>query len=367
MIADRNSLTVELGQLAREPSSQKRRALLRQITDLFFLDERQRNVSEMVLFEEIVTRVIQQVDLGGRIEFAERIADEPNAPRSLVLSLATGEIEVARPVLARSPVLIDSDLVEIAASGGDLALQAIAERRSLSELLTDVLIRRGSQLVAQLLAGNTGASFSKFGFREVVRRSAGDETLQLHLATRSDLPADVVADLVPLLSVKLMRGLVEKGVTSPETMSAAMLDRLSAGMDNVLKERVRETQDVSAIIADLKSGKTTIDREVMELTKADRAYDLATLVAGMTGIEHPMAMKALTGTNNETLIVLFRMMRCEWFSFETVLHMRAKRQRRTYIHSNTIQRAFQDMDESTAQRVMRFLIARRQTENIASA
>ena len=361
-MTDRMSLTAELALLAKEPSSDKRRALLRQITDLFFIDERQRNVSEMVLFEEIVMRVIQQVDLAGRVEFAERIADEANAPHGLVLSLAQSEIEVARPVLARSKVLADEDLAEIAKKGDDLALQAIAERRSLSELLTDVLMHRGSQLVAQLLSGNSGARFSKYGYSEAIRRAVGDETIQIGLATRTDLSADVVADLVPLLSVKLMRGLIERGLTLPDTMSPAMLERLGSGMDSVLKERLRETGEISAVVADLKAGRSTIDREVMLLTKADRAYDLATLIAELTGIEHAMAMKALTGTNTETLIVLFRLMGAEWLSFETVLQLRAKRQRRTYVHSNSILRAFQDMDEATAQRVIRFLIVRRQAE-----
>ena len=51
------SLTAELVQLAKEPSSDKRRALLRQITDLFFLDDGERNISETTLFEEVVSRV----------------------------------------------------------------------------------------------------------------------------------------------------------------------------------------------------------------------------------------------------------------------------------------------------------------------
>ena len=356
------ALTAELVHLAKEPSSDKRRALLRQITDLFLVGDGERNVSETALFEEIVSRVVKDVDLTGRVEFAERMADHDNAPRNIVLDLANSEIAVAWPVLSRSKALADTDLVGLATSGSDLALQAMSERQSISEIVTDVLVRRGSQLVARSLAGNGGARFSKFGFGELVRRSEGDELLQMGLAAREDLPPEVVATLAPLLSEKLRRSLVEKGLASPDSLSAAMLEALRARMGAVMKERDREAREISTVVAELKAGKTTVNREVMELTKADRAFDLATLVSELAGIEHPMAMKALTGTSDETLIVLFRIMGAEWNAFETVLQLRARRQRKNYAHSNNLMRAYQEMDETTAQRVMRFLMVRRQTE-----
>jgi len=359
------SLTAELVNLAKESSSDKRRALLRQITDLFFINDDEHNLSESALFEEVVSRVIKDVDLNGRAEFAERIADEDHAPRNIVLSLAQGEIEVARPVLARSNVLVEADLVAIASTSGDQALQAMSERRTLSEIVTDVLVRRGSQLVARSLAGNEGARFSNYGFGELVRRSEGDEVLQLGLATRGDLPAEVVARLAPLLSEKLRRTLIEKGHASPDSLSETMLSSLSSRMGTVIKEREREARQVTAVIADLKAGKTTVDHEVIVLTKGDRAYDLATLVAELTGIGHAMAMKALTGTTDETLIVLFRLMGAEWNAFETVLQMRAGRLRKNYVPSNNLMRAYQEMDSATAQRVMRFLMVRKQTEGAA--
>ena len=141
-----------------------------------------------------------------------------------------------------------------------------------------------------------------------------------------------------------------------------MLENLRSRMGAIMKERERETRQIAVIIADIKAGRTTVDNEVGMLAKADRAYDLATLVADLASVEHSMAMKALTGTSDETLIVLFRIMGAEWNAFETVLQLRARRQRKNYAHSNNLMRAYQEMDETTAQRVMRFLMVRRQTE-----
>ena len=56
----------DLLELAREPSSEKRSALLRRITDLFYDGVTERNVSENALFEEVVLRVLKDVDVAGR-------------------------------------------------------------------------------------------------------------------------------------------------------------------------------------------------------------------------------------------------------------------------------------------------------------
>jgi len=68
--------------------------LLRHITDLFFLNNSDRNISEIALFEEIIWRIFEDVDLPARVEFAERIADREDAPHSMVLYLAQNEIAV---------------------------------------------------------------------------------------------------------------------------------------------------------------------------------------------------------------------------------------------------------------------------------
>jgi len=354
-------LTTELLQLAKDPSPPNRRDLLRQITDLFFLEENERSISEENLFEEVIWRLFEDIDLSGRMEFAERISDREDAPHNIVLYLARNEIAIAWPVLARSRVLTDADLIGIVATAEDRAIQAVSERPSLSEDVTDVLIARGSQLVARTLVNNDGARFSRGGFSKLVARSEEDEVLQMGLACREDLPPEIATKLAPFLSEKIQRSLVERGLALPKYLSKGMLEALRARMEMVSEERSHETKQVRQIVADLKAGRATIDCEIIDLAKADRAFDLATLVAELCCIEHAVAMKTLTGTNDETLIVLFRMIGADSNAFESALQLRARRQRKLYVRSASLMRAFEDMDGTTAQRVMRFLAVRKQT------
>ena len=97
--------------------------------------------------------------------------------------------------------------------------------------------------------------------------------------------------------------------------------------------------------------------------EAGRAGLDGTMMASLTRIEHATAIKALTGNNDEVLVVLFRLMGADSLAFEAVLRLRSKRQRKNHNTSEKLLRAYQEMDEATALRVMRFLMVRRQAQS----
>ncbi|MFN8828528.1 MAG: DUF2336 domain-containing protein [Labrys sp. (in: a-proteobacteria)] len=350
-------------QMAQEKSSENRRVLLRQITDMFFDGTSERSVSEKALFEEVVIRATKDLDVTGRADFANRIADEGEAPRNVILSLARDEIDVARPVLQRSSVLTDTDLSTIAEASGDNHLLAISGRSSLSEVVTDVLVRRGSQLVVRAVAKNDGAKFSSFGFGELVNRAKDDEDLQLRLVQRKDLPAEVSKDLSNILTEKLKSTLAAMG-----DVDGSSIDLVRDRLAYTMQEREREVRDIAEIVADIKAGRRSFEKEVGLLAANDRAFDIATIMKEMTGIDHATVMKTLTGTNMEPLVVLFRSVDASWTTFQDVLRLRAKRLRESYAQpSAEMQTAYTAMTVEAAQRVLRFLLVRRAAERGGAA
>src|ERR1700724_3050484 len=93
-----------LKQLAREPSPQRRHELMRAISAAFFAAPR-RSANELNLFDEIMDTVLDEVEPLARRELSERIADLDDAPYRTLRRLAPDGIEVAEPVLMRSPAL----------------------------------------------------------------------------------------------------------------------------------------------------------------------------------------------------------------------------------------------------------------------
>src|ERR1700692_2397403 len=152
-----------LKQLAREPSPQRRHELMRAISTAFFAAPR-RTPIELSLFDDIMDTVLAEVEPLARRALAERIADLDAVPYRTLRRLARDAIEVAEPVLMRSPVLNDEDLAPIAREHSQEHLLAIARRLTVSEVVTDILVERGNDEVAGTVTGNEGARFSDAGF-----------------------------------------------------------------------------------------------------------------------------------------------------------------------------------------------------------
>jgi len=170
------------------PAEQRRRVLSR-ITDLFVAGSSRYSEEQVSLFDDLLLRLAVEIESKARTKLAHRLARIPNAPRKVIRSLAFDDaIAVAGPVLNHSPRLDDDDLVRNASTKSQDHLHAIAQRQSLSEAVTDVLVERGDQRVVHSVAQNGGARFSERGFGKLVSRAEGDETLAQYVGMRPDIP-----------------------------------------------------------------------------------------------------------------------------------------------------------------------------------
>ena len=94
----------------------------------------------------------------ARRVLADSLKRLTGVPRDIVLSLALDEAQVARPILRRSPVLDDDDLVERARESTRAHRQAIAERDGLSAKVAQALCEsRDAQVIRSLVANETAA------------------------------------------------------------------------------------------------------------------------------------------------------------------------------------------------------------------
>ncbi len=103
----------KLLQLAGESSSEKRRELLRDVTDLFFATAESRTDREAELFDDILCSIAQEMPPEALVSLSKRFATATQAPPELVKRLAQSEIAVAEPLLKRSRQLSDEDLISI--------------------------------------------------------------------------------------------------------------------------------------------------------------------------------------------------------------------------------------------------------------
>ncbi len=151
-------------------------------TDLGAMSARERELAE-----EILQRLLHQLEMPIRRSLAERLAQEDVAPRNLIVQLANDRIEVAWPVLLHSGLLDDSELLSVIRSRTMQHRLAIARREKISEPVSDALVRPGEQDVVRAVLENRGAAIAVGTFETLVENSQGDSDLQEILLKRDDL------------------------------------------------------------------------------------------------------------------------------------------------------------------------------------
>jgi len=204
--------------LAHEPSSAQRRDLLSQVTDIF-AEAQSAQIPDGIgpdgmgddslasvdgkEFSRLAMILLDQFEVDVRAEFAERFADMPGAPADLMSRLAHDVIEVARPVIRRSAVLTEPELSALALVRGPDHLAAIASRPVVSELVSDILVRRGDENTVITLTNNTGARLSREAFAALVERSETIKALRCPLVGRVDVPIDLLNDMMVFVEDEL--------------------------------------------------------------------------------------------------------------------------------------------------------------------
>ena len=151
-----------------------------------------------------------------RRALAEALADSPDAPHHLVAALAFDQLAVSAPVLRRSPVLQDHDLVELIGEGVAQTQMLIAGRSRISPPVAAALIEIAPPEVCELLLANPGADILSFSFARLAERHAGDAALRAAMLERDDLPAQVRQGLTLALAEALLGSDMFKAFVLPE-------------------------------------------------------------------------------------------------------------------------------------------------------
>ena len=190
----------ELDATLRKSPNSRHLAILRRITDLFLAGAGNYTDEQIAIFDEVFTRLIENMDQAALVELSARLSGVEQGPTNVVARLSDSDnIAVSGPALEKSDTLSDRTLVEIVGKKSQKHLAAIAGRARISALVTDALIERANAEVSRKVSANPGAEFSEVGFVKLINRAKGDRDLANAISTRTDLPDE----LVPFLKLAL--------------------------------------------------------------------------------------------------------------------------------------------------------------------
>lgn len=250
---------------SREPGDRER--LLSGIIDLCEAGQARGEPTHpdvQALLNSIFMTLVVEAERDIRRRLSERLADADWAPSALINIMALDEIEIARPIIARSPVLQDHDLIRLLVQATLEHQIEIARRPRLPAPVVEAIISRDEPAVLTALASNDTAEISSGVMGKLVGRARDVVALRSPLARHPKLSADLAEQLYLLV-----------GRTLRDTLTARFnLDaaKMQAAVDDALRAAHRGDADGDLGPVELDEDREEMERSLIE--KLDSAGQL---------------------------------------------------------------------------------------------
>ena len=350
------ALVTDLEQAMRGGTSERRIEMLRKMTDLFLSDADRLNEQQVKVFDDVLVRLMAQIEARTLSKLSDQFADINSAPREVIRQLAFNEeIAVAGPVLARSTRLSEGDLVTIASNADQGHLLAISSRKTLNETVTDALIKRGDNVVSNVLARNNGARFSEKGYATLVETAGKDDSLAEGLGLRADIPASLLRDLLAKATAAVRERLLR--MAPPE-----LREKIEAVVQSIVGEvkiakPIDYTQAQSAVLALNRAGNlndSAVNRFALDFNYKNVIASLALLSSTPIDAIEPV----MNNPRPDGLIIACKASRLSWSTTTMIIRNRKDCPPVPREEMDQGRRVFEELSLSAAQRTMRFWSAR---------
>ena len=236
----------ELLSIARRKSVEGRTRLAEVVTDLF-LDEGDLTDVERALMFDILHKLVREVESSMRQTLSEKLAELENAPRDLIRELANDEIEVAYPVLTKSKVLWNEDLIEVIYHRTLEHQLAISIRDEVNEDVSEALVSTGEETVIKSLLENSNAKFARHTMEYLVEESKRVNSFMEPLVKREDLPQDLAKRMFLWVSVALRQHILDKYELEPMEIDP-LIDMTSRQKIRELGDDAEDPNKIEALI-----------------------------------------------------------------------------------------------------------------------
>ncbi|MBN8552251.1 MAG: DUF2336 domain-containing protein [Caulobacterales bacterium] len=349
----------DLINLAREPSGDKRRELLRELTDEFF-GPSVPNPAETELYGSVLAQLSTQMEEAVRQELSVRFSEAPNAPRVLARTLAMDIEEVAAPILRHSDVLQESDLLDVVRVKGQGHLRAVSERQRVTESVSDVIVHRGSDETLGVLIRNDGAQLSRAAHETITDRAQANPALQDALVARAALPPDLLNEMYFVVETRLRQKILERNATlSPDRLDAALAagrSRLRVA-DGSLPD---DYETASAYVRELHaSGSLTPEMLVRFLRSGGRTEFLIAL-SELADLDFHTTRQIVDTAQIDALAVVCKSAQLDRALFLTYAVVLLNKDGDAMAKAQAYGLMYAELDLATAQRTLRFWRLRRE-------
>jgi uncharacterized protein (DUF2336 family) len=323
IMASRQSLIDELEAAISQRNIASRAEILRRVTDLFAAGSASFASEQTSLFDDVMGRLVSEIDHSARAAFGERIAKLSNTPPRVTRELALDDsIDVAGPVLRRSESLDEDTLIMGARTKGQDHLFAISQRSRLSEGVTDVLVERGDQKVVISTAANAGARFSDYGYTKLVSRSKNDSELAVLVWARPEIPREYLLALFESASEVVQRRF-EAADRSKADLVHEMIKQAADQLQTSLRDYSSDFATAMAQVEQLHQKGELTEQRLCGFAERGEFDETTAALSLLTELPVGAIERALVHDTGDQLLVLAKSINLSWRTTRAILAVRS--------------------------------------------
>jgi uncharacterized protein (DUF2336 family) len=143
------------------------------------------------LLDSIFMSLVIEAERDIRRRLADKLSTAAWAPPALINVLALDDIEIARPIIAQSPVLKDHDLLRLLVEATVEHQIEVARRPKLGPPVVAAILQQAEPAVITALAGNQEVELSTYDMSRLVTASRRVAGLRAPLSRRAELTEDL--------------------------------------------------------------------------------------------------------------------------------------------------------------------------------
>jgi uncharacterized protein (DUF2336 family) len=162
------------------------------------------------LLSSIFMSLVVEAERDIRHRLSQKLAAADWAPGALINVLALDDIEIARPIIAQSPVLKDLDLIRLLVEATIEHQIEVARRPHLPQAVIGAILEQAEPAVLTALAGNQTAELSAADMEELVEASRQIAAMRTPLSQHPKLTGQLAKRLYLWVGLALRQGLAER-------------------------------------------------------------------------------------------------------------------------------------------------------------
>ncbi len=174
------------------------------------------------LLNDIFMCLVVEAEREIRRRLADKLAHVTWAPRALINVLALDDIEIARPIIAASPVLQDRDLIRLLVEATIEHQIEVARRPDIGPLVVDAILTQEEPAVLTALACNESADISPDGMQRLVSASRRIPALRPPLVRHQRLNEGLAGQLYAWVGDSLKAAIVSRFEVDPKAFGEAV-------------------------------------------------------------------------------------------------------------------------------------------------